>query len=122
MKRFFTGLFAIALAGSGLAATASPAMAHDTGATLDCHDPGGVIYTRCGSAGIRVDHRQIITCDDKADDRGVRTHYQLRNGTQGYVGDSNGHTGPCGSAFVGSSSNPIIYFRLCAGVNGSDFD
>ena len=120
MKRPLSALLGITALSGGIVVAASPAMAHDTPTIIvECPTSAeSQARHRCGSTAVRVSHRQIIVCDDVADNNGVRTNYQLRDGSVGFVGDSNGSQAPWGSDFVTVSSNPIIFFEVCAGVDG----
>jgi hypothetical protein len=111
----------VVTAGAGLALTAAPAMAHDTSWTIECPtNAGSHVTSRCGTGGIKTNHRMVVACDERADNLGVRTHYELRDGRTGTVGDGNGSAGPCGADFVTTSSNPVAYYMVCAGYNGAD--
>jgi hypothetical protein len=121
MRRFFGALFVMALVGGGITATALPAMAHAVDVHVYC-GPGVEDTHTCGSGGVRNSHTRIYACDFKAEGWGVRTHYQLRNGTQGYVGDGNGSKEGCGDRVVTKTANPVLYFQVCAGRNGADED
>jgi hypothetical protein len=118
MRRFFGALFVMALLGGGITATARPAMAHAVDVHVLC-ERGSTNWT-CGSGGVRNSHTRIYACDFKAEGWGVRTHYQLRDGRIGYVGDGNGSKEGCGDRVVTKTANPVLYFQVCAGPNGAD--
>lgn len=121
MRRFFGALFVMALVGGGITATALPAMAHAVDVHVKCGTLRHPVPTHtCGSGGVRNSHTRIYACDFKAEGMGVRTHYQLRNGSVGYVGDGNGSQEGCGDRYVTTTGNPVIYFTVCAGYNGAD--
>lgn len=103
-------LFPIALGLTGaLVLGASPASAHDVYATLEDRAYGYVANS----------HRTVGVCDIRPDGWGVRSYYQLQNGAFGVVDNRHGN-GSCLSQWVGSLSNPVWRFYLCAGDNGAN--
>lgn len=103
-------LMAVAVLIGALAISASPAMAHPTSSTL----------VGRGHGGVHTGHTYVYACDDRADGWGVRVYYWLRSGGTGAVGDANGSAAGCGGRAVTSLSNPVVYYQVCAGPNGSD--
>jgi len=89
----------------------SPAMAHDAEADV----PGG-------RGGVVNLHTYVFACDERADGWGVRTYYWLRSGGTGAVGDANGSAAPCGGRTVTTTSNPVVYYQVCTGPNGQDWE
>lgn len=90
----------------------TPALAHSV-----CASPpsGG------GDGCVGGTHIWVDACDYKADGWGIRTYYYLQsnpNLSAGHVGDGNGSASGCGSAPVGTASNPVVKFDVCAGPNG----
>ena len=73
-----------------------------------------------GHGGVHTGHTYVYACDDSADGWGVRTYYWLSSGGVGAVGDANGSAGGCGGRPVTTTSNPVVYYQVCAGPNGSD--
>lgn len=109
-------LVAIAVAAGGLMiAGATSASAHPRYAVAKAGQiPVGEGYLDAG-------HHWIKTCDVRADDRGVRTHYKTSLGKTGHVGDPDGHEGGiCGQRAVGTTSDPVIWINVCAGEDGKD--
>lgn len=70
-------------------------------------------------AGIGSD-QSVGTCDMRRDGLGVRTHYTLRNGSVGVVGDADGSGENCFNQNVGTGDSPVVYIMTCAGKNGAD--
>jgi hypothetical protein len=106
-------LIALTVVIGALTTATSPAMAHAT--SMDLPGRGyGIISTTNGS------HTYVGACDKNADGWGVRTYYWLRSGGTGAVGDANGSATGCGGRSVTTTSNPVVYYQVCAGPNGSD--
>lgn len=59
----------------------------------------------------------VYACDTRADGWGVRTYYELSDGSADLVGDANGSSSGCGSE---STRAPVVWFAVCAGPNGAD--
>jgi hypothetical protein len=60
---------------------------------------------------------RVVACDTRADNWGVRTYYGMANGHYDLVGDANGSASGCGAE---STPSPVVWIRVCAGVNGAD--
>ncbi|MFD8219732.1 hypothetical protein ACFV2U_40125 [Streptomyces sp. NPDC059697] len=67
----------------------------------------------CGHGGVTNNHTWVWACDDQSDGQGYGVHYWLRNGTNGWVTDNNGHKGGCGNRHVGTPSNPVVKLQSC---------
>jgi hypothetical protein len=105
---------ALVVTGSVMVVGATAAQAHTREAVaMAGRVPLGRGYLDAG-------HHWIKTCDVRADDRGVRTHYWLANGAHGIVGDANGSPSPCYERAVGTTSNPVVRFQVTAGEDGAD--
>jgi hypothetical protein len=104
-----------AVAGGLMIAGATSAQAHARETTVKAGQlPIGIGY-------LSASHIRVKTCDIRADDRGVRTHYWLSNGYQSHVGDANGEAEPCSDdRAVGTSTNPVVQIQVCAGRDGRD--
>jgi hypothetical protein len=59
----------------------------------------------------------VYACDTKADGWGVRTYYELADGSADLVGDANGHSTGCGNE---PTRAPVVWYAVCAGPNGQD--
>lgn len=59
----------------------------------------------------------VYACDTKADGWGVRTYYELVDGSADLVGDANGSSSGCGNE---PTRVPVAWFAVCAGPNGQD--
>ena len=86
------------------------ASAHDAYAAISLC--GSHYDQRCGYGGVTNSHTRIYSCDTYGDGYGFRAYYQLRSGATGYVDDANGSSSGCSAIYPGSSSNPIVYFRV----------
>ncbi|MEU7865469.1 hypothetical protein [Dactylosporangium sp. NPDC049140] len=102
-----------AFVGSLLSITAAtPALAHyQVSSVIDC---GFSHLKQCGYGGVYDGaHHVIFACDTYADGHGVITYYWLWNGQTGGISDPNGSAAGCGSAIVGSDTNPIYQYQFC---------
>ncbi|MEU9413470.1 hypothetical protein AB0E08_48355 [Streptomyces sp. NPDC048281] len=92
------------VAGAGLAAAMSMSPA-SAATAVALHD--------WGAGAVSTDLYGVSACDNKADNRGIRTEYITSNGGRDLVGDANGSASGCGSE---SSYNgyPIVQLRVCA--------
>lgn len=114
-KRSVMGAVVAGLTGLFLLASAPYASAHDRSVDLSCG-----IWGYCGWGSVLNNHTTVRACDSVADGYGVRTHYWLKSGASGLVGDANGSESGCGIRDVGTTSNPVVSFQVCAGKNGID--
>lgn len=91
----------------------SPALAHDVrhNAPKYC---GTLGFQACGYGQVRDNHEIVDACDTVRDGTGVFVRYQLRSILGGIVNDGNGSKAGCGIKRVGSSSDPIVGFQVCA--------
>jgi hypothetical protein len=90
-------------------AVGSPAMAHATSAYLDNQTLG-----RLGHGGVHTGHTYAYACDDKADGLGIDIIYELRNGLQGQIKDTNGSSPGCSGGVVAPPQNPIVKYLIHA--------
>lgn len=86
------------------------ASAHDTSASIWLC--GASHTARCGYGGVTNNHQRVYSCDTNADNYGFRNQYILQNGASGYVDDANGSASGCSAIWPGSSSNPVVWFRV----------
>lgn len=119
MLRARTGVVTLTAAiGCGLFAFAGTGTA-DTHyyPTANVYENGKLLGSGAVVNSIRT---RVSACDLKPDGLGVRTHFTLRDGAVGVVGDGDGSTGGCDERFVTTADNPVVYITACAGRDGED--